>query len=744
MMEREKSKEELLTELEALQRGLEAAEEAFRESDAQLQRITNNMFDIITETDLMGFIQNVSPSNKSVLGYEPEEVLGRTVYDYLYPGDIEKAMPAVLTAIATNSNARIEYRLLHANGHYVWLESVISPILDDNGIVTGGIFVSRDINARKLSEEALRAREEELRQLTDNMLDTVIKTDDRGRIQYSSILWSPSLKNTLGYEPENLTGKSIFDLVHPNDRAAAMTAFQMGLSTGAGRMEFRIRHADGHYLWMESVGKALLDDQGRVVGAILGNRDITERKQAEEKLRRTASELQTVFRALPDLYFRLSADGAFLDVQAGQAGDLFIPKEVLLGKRIQDVSFRFSQLFQQAIDQVLQKRTLAIVEYAITISSDKKFFEARFLPLLEDQVVVVVRNITERKQAEERLKYLSFHDILTGIYNRSYFEEELKRLDTKRQTPLSIIMGDVNGLKIVNDTFGHQTGDKLLIDAAMILKDICRKEDIVCRFGGDEFAILLPKTKKETAMRICNRIRKSCAKTERDLVPIRFALGVATREDLDQTFDVVLREAEHMMYRDKPLDSRSTRFSMITSFQRALADKSAETLEHGRRIQDLVTEIGNRIGLSDKEQGELILLAALHDIGQIAIPSNILMKPCYLTENEWELIKRHPEIGERIVRSVPDLFGIAEAILSHHERWDGTGYPQGLQGKQIPLLSRILALADTYDVMTNGRPYKKSINPGDAVKEIKKCAGTQFDPELVKIFVETLSHAIHS
>ena len=743
-MEREKSKEELLTELEAIQRRLGAAEESFRESDAQLQRITNNMFDTISQIDLMGTIQYVSPSNKLVLGYEPEEVLGRSVYDYLYPGDIDKMMPAILTAIATNSNARIEYRLLHANGHYVWLESVISPILDDNGIVTGGIFVSRDINARKLSEEALRAREEELRQLTDNMLDTVIKTDDQGRIQYSSMSWSPSLKGTLGYDPENLTGKSIFDLVHPDDRAAAMTSFQAGLSTGAGRMEFRIRHADGHYLWMESVGKALLDDQGRVVGAIFGNRDITERKQAEEKLRRTASELQTVFRALPDLYFRLSADGAFLDVQAGQAGDLFIPKEVLLGKRIQDVSFRFGQLFQRAIAQVLQKRTLVIVEYTITVSGDKKFFEARFLPLLEDQVVVVVRNITERKQAEERLKYLSFHDMLTGIYNRSYFEEELKRLDTKRQTPLSIIMGDVNGLKIVNDTFGHQAGDKLLIDAAAILKDICRKEDIVCRFGGDEFAILLPKTKKETALRICNRIRKVCAKIEQDMIPIRFALGAATRDDPDQTFDVVLREAENMMYRDKPLDSRGTRYSMITSFQRALADKSAESLDHGRRLQDLVTEMGSKIGLPDKERGELVLLAALHDIGQIAIPSNILMKPCCLTENEWELIKRHPEIGERIVRSVPDLFGIAEAILSHHERWDGTGYPQGLQGKQIPLLSRILALADTYDVLTNGRPYKKAVNPREAVEEIKKCAGTQFDPELVNIFVEMLSYAIHS
>ncbi len=742
-MEREKSREELLAELEGLQRKLGASEEVLRESDAQLQRITNNMFDIITQTDLMGFIQKVSPSNKIVLGYDPEEVLGRPVYDYLYPGDIDRVMPALLEAIATNSNARLEYRLRHANGQYIWLEAVISPILDDNGIVTGGIFVSRDINARKLSEETLLAREEELRQLTDNMLDTVIKTDDRGRVQYTSMSWNPEVKGPLGYKSGYLTGKSIFDLIHPDDLTELIAAFQAGLSTGAARMEFRIRHVDGHYLWMESIGKALLDDQGKAIGVIIGNRDITERKKAEEKLLQAASELQTVFQALPDLFFRLSADGTFLDVQAGQACDLYIPKEVLLGKRIQDISLKYAQLFQQAIDQVIKIRSLVIIEYTITTRNIIKFFEARFLPLLEDQVVVVVRNITERKQTEQRLQYLSFHDMLTGIYNRFYFEEELNRLDTKRQTPLSIIMGDINGLKIVNDTFGHQEGDRLLVDAAMILRKICRKEDIVCRFGGDEFAVLLPKTKKETAMKICNRLRRACEKAERELAPLSFALGVATREEVDQAFDIVLREAENMMYRDKPLDSRRTRFSMITSFQRALADKSAETMEHGKRIQDLVKEIGIRLGLSSMKHNEMGLLAALHDIGQIAIPTDILMKPCYLSENEWELMKKHPEIGERIARSVPDLVNIAEAILSHHERWDGKGYPRGLKGKQIPLFSRILAIADAYDVMVNGRPYKKAVNHKDAVEEIKNCAGTQFDPELVKPFVEALSCTKH-
>jgi HD-GYP domain-containing protein (c-di-GMP phosphodiesterase class II) len=294
---------------------------------------------------------------------------------------------------------------------------------------------------------------------------------------------------------------------------------------------------------------------------------------------------------------------------------------------------------------------------------------------------------------------------------------------------------------MVNDTFGHQPGDTLLINTAMILKRVCRKEDIICRCGGDEFAILLPRTKKETAVRVCNRIRKACAETEQEMIPIRFALGVATRENADQTFDAVLRKAEDMMYRDKPLDSRNTRFSAINFLQRTLAKNTAETLEHGKRIQDLITKLGDRLGFSSVVQSELDLLAALHDIGQIAMPTDILVKPGYLTDDEWELMKKHPEIGERIARSVPDLTNIAEAILSHHEHWNGTGYPRGLKGEQIPLLSRVLAIADAYDVMTNGRPYKKPISHREAEAEINKHAGTQFDPELVKLFVETLKTA---
>lgn len=466
---------------------------------------------------------------------------------------------------------------------------------------------------------------------------------------------------------------------------------------------------------------------------------LSERKQSEDELHRLTSEIQAIFRVLPDLFFRLGADGTYLELLAGRPSDLFLPAEKVLGRRIQDVAKQLGQQFQHVIDQVLQTRSLAVIEYPLTLEGEARYFEARFLPFLTDQVVVIVRNITERKQTEERLRYLSFHDTLTDAYNRSYFEEELKRLDVKRQRPLSVIILDVNNLKVINDTLGHQAGDKLLIAAVGILKQACREEEIVCRWGGDEFAILLPKTRKEHAERLCNRIRKACLRTRGEELPISFAMGFATKDDNDQPIEQIIREAEDMMYRDKLQNGDDTRFSIIAFFQRALAEKSPETLEHGRRLQDLAARIGDKLGLTTREKDELDILAALHDIGQIAIPSDILVKPGYLTEEEWELMKKHPEIGDRIVRPVPSLTAIAEGILSHHEYWDGTGYPRGLKGEQIPVLARILSIVDAYDVMTNGRPYKKAISHDEAIAELRRCAGTQFDPRLVQLFIETFN-----
>lgn len=354
-------------------------------------------------------------------------------------------------------------------------------------------------------------------------------------------------------------------------------------------------------------------------------------------------------------------------------------------------------------------------------------------------MVFVLRDITERKAAEERIKYLSFHDRLTDLYSRDYFEEELRRFDTSRELPLSLIMGDVNGLKLVNDVFGHQEGDTLLRKIADALKGACRKEDMVARWGGDEFVVLLPRTTEPLAMEFAKRVRNLCTETDGTPIQPSIALGIATKEEPDQDLRDVLRNAEDRMYRNKLMDRKSTRSAIIYSLQKTVQERSMEMGEHAMRLKGIALDVGRAVGLPDDKLDELSLLAMLHDIGKIAIPDQILGKPGRLLPEEWEAMQGHLEIGYRIVESTPELAHIGEALLAHHEWWDGTGYPKKLKGEQIPLISRILAIADAYDVMTHDRPYRKAITTQDALREIKQCEGTQFDPHLVDVFVKIMS-----
>ena len=339
---------------------------------------------------------------------------------------------------------------------------------------------------------------------------------------------------------------------------------------------------------------------------------------------------------------------------------------------------------------------------------------------------------------ENEIKHLSFHDYLTGIYNRAFIEEELHRLDTERQLPLTLVIGDVNGLKIINDAFGHEKGDELLIKIAKILKESFRTEDVVARWGGDEFTIILPKIDHKDTLKIISRINKKLKKESTRMMPLSVAFGLSTKVESSQKIDELIKTAEDKMYRHKLIEHQSAHSAIISSLEKALEERDYETEAHVKRMKDLAIKLGQELKLPEETLDELSLLAALHDIGKISITDSIILKPTRLAQEEWQIIKKHPEVGYRIAESSSELATIANGILYHHEWWNGKGYPKGLAGEKIPLISRIISIVDAYDAMTNDRPYRKALNTEEAISEIKRCAGSQFDPNLSVKFVKMI------
>lgn len=459
------------------------------------------------------------------------------------------------------------------------------------------------------------------------------------------------------------------------------------------------------------------------------------RRKAEQRLLKSTHENHALLEAIPDAIFAVDKEGRFLQYKASSMA-LAFPAETFLGKTAHEIlSPALAQKAMRFLRQALTSQRLQTFDF----EWNTQHYEARLVPTEPDKAIAIVRNITERYEWEKKLRHQSLHDSLTGLYNRTSFEEKMQKV-SQLQQPTGLLVCDVDGLKLLNDTFGHAIGDQALRQVAELLQDAFPADAFLARIGGDEFAAVFNQPTQSFFSSICTKIRTALEEHNQAQkgFPVSLSLGYAISSQTPPDMCSLFKEADTNMYREKLLQKQSAKNAIVQTLERALEARDYLTEGHGKRLHDLMEQFIGFLGLPASQLADLRLLAHFHDIGKVGIPDHILFKPGPLTEEEWTVMKEHTEIGYRMAKSIPDFEPIADWIISHHERWDGQGYPQGLKKTAIPLPCRILALVDTYDAITHDRPYRKAASAGEAIAELQRCAGSQFDPELTTQFIKLL------
>lgn len=369
--------------------------------------------------------------------------------------------------------------------------------------------------------------------------------------------------------------------------------------------------------------------------------------------------------------------------------------------------------------------------------------------------------LAAEKAALERATELAVRDPLTGLANHRGAHlrlDELMHGELGRRRSLSLVLADLDGLKLFNDTYGHASGDDILRLVAQILQQHCPPPDVACRYGGDEFLLILPGRGRRSALALTRRLSSALGHTEfrspaGEHVPLSLAMGIASMPADAVTIEKLIAAADSAMYAAKRREARprpnssaisesgtaNNVFGVLDSLVQAIDAKDHYTRRHSDVVAEYAMKLAARLKLSDESQRALRMAGLLHDVGKLVIPDDVLKKPGSLTTEEYNLVKQHVVIGEVLIRELPQLKDIIQAVSCHHERYDGNGYPRGLRGRRIPLLGRIIAIADAYSAMVLDRPYRKALPLRQAIAELEAGAGSQFDPEMVAVFVDLVA-----
>ena len=765
--------------------------------------------EIITDTvwtaDLDMNYSYISPSVERLRGYSSEEMMRIGIEKALPERSLIKLKEAISNLIENaknNPKSTIEPQTLqlearNKDGRIIWLEVRGSLILDDKGVPIGVMGISRDITERVDAERALKESEEKYRILVETASDGICILQENV-VRYAN----PQLAHMLRCPLDELVNDNLGHyLSHAaSDYARLLYMMHQGGERNMGIFETTLLRKDGSEVDVELNASIIQYNSSPASLVII--RDITERKWAEEALRESEERYRTLFKTSSDAIILIDKNEVMDCNSASMEMFGISSKQEFVGMHPADLSpatqpdgidsfsaanrkmefalnrgnNRFEWVHQKQNGEnffchvtltALRLRKKRIIQATIRDISDYKNVEKALKKAheeLEERVRqrtadllranrLLTQEIAERKRienalraSEERFKQMSYRDKMSGLYNRTFFEEEMARLNENydRYCPLGIICIDVDGLKVVNDTFGHRAGDDLLISLARLLSQPFQGGEIVARTGGDEFCVVLPGISEELLSNkqneILSLVKNYNKRTPR--IPLSISVGSAISEQVNvKDAFAVYQKADDNMYNYKLTQAESSKSRIIDIMLAAMAERDVFTEGHVKRISEMLEEVCDKLNFAEERKRNLLLLAKVHDLGNVGVPDEVLFKPGKLTEEEFQQIRQHVDIGYKIASRSKELSHIAYLVLHHHEFWNGEGYPSKLKGEEIPLECRVLAIVDAFDAMIHNRPYKDGIEKGEALEDLRKNAGSRFDPSLVDEIIEVIKEA---
>jgi len=595
---------------------------------------------------------------------------------------------------------------------------------------------ARNITSEVLSEIKLHESERRYKELFDNSLDGVYISTPEGRFTYAN----PALVKMLGYDSQN-------ELLNINITKDLYFSEQERPSSSSRDKPVvaRLKKKDSSEIWVEIHSRVIRDNQGKPIYYQGITRNITERKKMEDALKESEKKYRMIVECAQEGIWAIDEKQRTTFVNRRMSEMLGFSPEEIIGKPVNSITSEQLFPFQEQTKTTLFTGSIGRFDKRILRRDGSEIYvSVEASPIVDNEgdcigAIAFVSDITERKRMEEELKYQATHDNLTGIYNRFFFEEQMKLISKERNLNTGILVLDVDGLKYINDTLGHYRGDRLLIELTSLLTSIFRPADIIARIGGDEFAVIIRQIDLETITGLVERLNERISvhniNLKRHQNPISASVGYAVKDYETKTLEQTFKQADEMLFKEKIPKRDDVRASILNVLKATMLEKDHDTEEHMTRLKKIAVEFGKTMGLDQNDIKKLILTTELHDIGKVIIPDHILNKDKTLTQKEFEIIKKHTEAGFRIAKATPEISEIANYILCSHERWDGNGYPKGIRGNEIPLISRMVFIIDSYDAMTNIRSYKKAMTLKDAIHELKENTGTQFDPLLINKFI---------